>query len=390
MNKRPRLGEDTRRGGSFTERAPLVILGDMRQKLTVEEQIDVMKRHGVLFEDCDENKAADFLTYNTYFFKLKVFENNFRKTEDGLYDGLDFAHLVDLSTIDYRLRALLSSLCLNIEHAMKARFNRLLMDDPNEDGYQIVREFDPERKYVFTGYNNERGGVYHYSPYSEEMVDKFCREPAAWNLWEVVSFSDLQAMYDCYIQKRGLRDNATTFNKSVRILRNAASHSSCLLIGLRREKGKEINPTSYFMTCLSEIGKILQYEDASIGKLKSAVRKYPLVHDYACTLMSFLVMVDSQGIRKSIGKSIQEFSDRFELKYQYSQMKQCPALRDISWGMRYASELAARYIDEHASDFKGNRILHTQPQPIGLRPNKARAAQMRQMAQGNQSAKERT
>lgn len=50
-----------------------------------------------------------FCTSRTYFFKLKAFENNFER-DDGQYHGLDFAYLVDLSTIDCHPRTLLSYL----------------------------------------------------------------------------------------------------------------------------------------------------------------------------------------------------------------------------------------------------------------------------------------
>lgn len=103
-----------------------------RPKYNVGQQIESLKTHGVTFDLYTEVDAQEFLTSRTYFFKLKAFENNFER-DNGQYHGLDFAYLVDLSTIDCHLRTLLSYLCLNLEHALKVRFNQIIMENANED-----------------------------------------------------------------------------------------------------------------------------------------------------------------------------------------------------------------------------------------------------------------
>lgn len=348
---------------------PVGYYGAMRKKLDVSEQIAVLKKHGVTFNLYSEEKAAQFLEHNTYFFKLKAFENNFNKTNDQ-YDGLDFAYLADLSTIDCHLRELLRSLCLNIEHAMKIRFNDLIMDDPNEDGYEIVREFDPEGKYRFGG-DYRYSKVYHYSIYTDGMIRKYCTDPAIWNLWEVVSFRELCDLYDCYLKRANLKDNVTHFNKSVRLLRNAAAHNNCLLIGIK----EEIRITDYLQNCLRTLFAILQRPESELHALYGVARKYPLVHDYACTLMAFLILVDSDGTRNSAADKIDRFVGRMEYKYSYSMMSDCPALAETVKSIRLISGLTTQYIRCHANDFAKNKVLHTKPQARKLKNPMAKVAQ---------------
>lgn len=69
----------------------------MKQRATLDEQINTLVSHGVTFDLMDEEKARRFLSNNSYFFKIKSYENNYRKTIDEsggyVYDNLDFGHL---------------------------------------------------------------------------------------------------------------------------------------------------------------------------------------------------------------------------------------------------------------------------------------------------------
>ena len=77
-------------------------------KLTIDQQIEWMKEKGVTFQYYKEEDAADFLRNNTYFFKLKAFQKDYiQNPKTGKYIGLDFAYLVELSTLDMHLRRLI-------------------------------------------------------------------------------------------------------------------------------------------------------------------------------------------------------------------------------------------------------------------------------------------
>lgn len=45
----------------------------MKKKLTIDEQIEDLKKKGVTFEIMSEEEAKKFLRYNNYYFKLKLY-----------------------------------------------------------------------------------------------------------------------------------------------------------------------------------------------------------------------------------------------------------------------------------------------------------------------------
>ena len=45
----------------------------MKKKLTIDEQIEDLKKKGVTFEIMSEEEAKKFLRYNNYYFKLKSY-----------------------------------------------------------------------------------------------------------------------------------------------------------------------------------------------------------------------------------------------------------------------------------------------------------------------------
>lgn len=332
-----------------------------RPKYSVSQQIESLKSHGVTFNLYTEADAQEFLTSRTYFFKLKAFENNFER-DNGRYRGLDFAYLADLSTIDCHLRTLLSYLCLNLEHALKVRFNQLIMEDANEDGYNIVHNFDEAGEFSFHGdYANSR---YHHSNYTEGLLNKYFEDPSIWNLWEVIDFSTLCKLYKAYLNQRSYKDNATNLFQSIRIMRNASSHNNCLMIGIE----KQIKPTLYVKNCVKELN-----HGENPKQLFDAFRTYPLTHDFAATICGFLILVDSPGVRNTARLKTQDFLHRLTKRYDYSAMsyQDCPKLIETINALQSICKMAIDYFDQHPEDFRTNKILHTRPEPIS--PAKGRA-----------------
>ena len=45
----------------------------MKQSITVDEQIALLKSHGITFELMDEDSAREFLRSRSYFFKIKSY-----------------------------------------------------------------------------------------------------------------------------------------------------------------------------------------------------------------------------------------------------------------------------------------------------------------------------
>ncbi|MFQ7052229.1 MAG: hypothetical protein ACLRRR_11630, partial [Agathobacter rectalis] len=63
----------------------------MKKKLTIDEQIEDLKKKGVTFEIMSEEEAKKFLRYNNYYFKLKSYAKNYPiNPKNGKYVKLNF------------------------------------------------------------------------------------------------------------------------------------------------------------------------------------------------------------------------------------------------------------------------------------------------------------
>lgn len=94
----------------------------MKKKLTIDEQIEDLKKKGVTFEIMSEEEAKKFLRYNNYYFKLKSYAKNYPiNPKNGKYVNLEFAYLVELSKLDMYLRKIILGMCLDVEHILKTR-----------------------------------------------------------------------------------------------------------------------------------------------------------------------------------------------------------------------------------------------------------------------------
>lgn len=109
-----------------------------KRKLSIEEQIADFKEKNIKFELYPEEEAKKFLKYNNYFFKLKSYAHNYSKYSKvelrHKYVNLDFAYLVELSTLDMYFRRVIVGLCLDIEHVLKTRLMYDITKNDDEDG----------------------------------------------------------------------------------------------------------------------------------------------------------------------------------------------------------------------------------------------------------------
>ena len=209
--------------------------------LSVDEQIAHMKQKGITFSIVSEAEAKEFLTNNNYYMKLAAYRTNYNKCQggrrDGQYEKLDFAYLKELSTLDMRLRYFVLEMCLDIEHAVKVKLIARITQNPDEDGYDIVRRFLSERDTSFRilrELQNRKSGEY-----SRNLVSTYYPYFPAWVFVELISFGTLLHFADFYgeLYQDPIADNALM--NTVRDLRNAAAHSNCLMLRL----GEPLDPT---------------------------------------------------------------------------------------------------------------------------------------------------
>lgn len=209
-----------------------------RVKFTIQQQIDRMKENGIKFTIEDEEFAKEYLSYNTYFFKLKAYSKLYDKDRYGKYIDLEFAYLRDLATIDSLLRKIILKIAIDIEHYLKVVMLRDF-NESDEDGYAIVDElksYDPEH-YGLEIEKKLSGKA------CSNLVRKYKDNFAIWNFVEILSFSDFQNLYDLfYIRNRQPKNEYDNpykrvpyhyFFNPVRMLRNAAAHNNCLISSLK-------------------------------------------------------------------------------------------------------------------------------------------------------------
>ncbi|PWG60371.1 Abi family protein [Bifidobacterium catulorum] len=280
--------------------------GRRRNAMTAEEQCNVMAQHGVTFQKCSREDAKRFLQDNTYFFKLKAFDNNFQHDANGVYRNLDFAYLQDLSTIDFELRVLILRMTGDIEHALRIRFNNLI-SRVNEDGYKVIRDYERDQRtfYARQGKTYDSDGNYQKSIYTAGMIDKYLDSKPIWLFWETCTLNNLIHCYRSFLRHRQFQDATYSLLYGVRLLRNAASHHNCLLI----PPSEQVNQTEDLNVMLR---RLLIDETELVETTLQLAKTDPLIHDFACVLLAHANLVKSRGMRSHVIEQIDGFLTRMQ------------------------------------------------------------------------------
>lgn len=245
--------------------------------------ISQMKNKNVKFNYFTEEQTKRFLENNSYYKKITSYENNFHYyVESGMkkYSDLDFAYLVELSTLDMEFRFLVLKMCLNIEHALKIIIiNKCL--EKKEDGYSIIKEYFEEnenvKKEILQHANNS---------YCEELISENRNRIPIWVFLEVISFGEL-CRFCKFLEHKGYFQKweiDVIFN--VRVLRNAAAHNHCLFSRLIRTDVKPINKVRQYVEQMDGITKTQKNQN-----LKSRC-----IHDFVTLLFAFEYYIKSEGI----------------------------------------------------------------------------------------------
>lgn len=223
--------------------------------LTVEEQIQRLEAQGVKFELYPRDKAKVYLEKNNNYFRLKSYRKTFQKYDagenEGKYISLDFAMLVDLSVIDFRLRQQMLPMTLDIEHFEKMRLLKRI-EDEGKDGYRIVADYINSNDIKQDGKitNRVKNDINRgkTSPYIADLIssyENFCYP--AWAFMEVIAFGTFLDFYKfCAEQFDGtsMRNNFYLL-KSIKSMRNACAYNNCILNDLTAGKARH---SSYILT----------------------------------------------------------------------------------------------------------------------------------------------
>lgn len=280
-------------------------------KLSIDDQIKYMKdKSGIKFNVVNEDEARDFLINNNYYFKVKSYAKNYDKystgPNKGKYVNLEFAYLMELSRIDMYFRRFVMKITLDIEHFLKTQLLSDLSENNDEDGYDIVS--DLFCKYPYIKSNLE---VKSKNSACSDLIVKYRNDFAVWNLVETLSFGDFTKLYEIYYKKYKSKSSMENYLWSVKFLRNAAAHNSCLINSLKNPYSSQIKANSKVNTFISKIDGI-----NPVPRKKKMSN--PVVHDFIVTLYVFNKLVKSRKAKKNTMEELKTLMDvRFKKNKSY-------------------------------------------------------------------------
>lgn len=277
-------------------------------KLKVPEIIKYCKNDlGITFNLMDEEKAKEFLEKNNFFFRLKQYCSTCpEQTKSGKYIGLDFGHLVELSTIDMFLRKILLKMTIDLEHYLKVKLVNDCQNNPADDGYEVVEKFLEGHLKL----KEEIAKVNKNTSYGENSFEKYVAAPAVWNFVEMVSFADFISFYAFYYDYMRMKCEYTKHFESVRRIRNACAHNVCMLASFKPVQGFKSDLETNFELLGGNIG-------IGSGTI-SYCMKVPLLNDFAVMLSVYTKLISSPKIKEITIQEIKDFFDgRMVYRKQY-------------------------------------------------------------------------
>jgi len=267
------------------------------KKLTVPEIISYCKDTlGITFNLKSEEEAAVFLAKHNYFFRLKQYADFGEKTKSGKFTNVDFGQMVELSTVDMFLRKLILKMTLDFEHYLKVKIINDSQENPADDGYAVVENFLETHNRVRNLIENLNNSSYFYN---RQVFDKYKEKTSVWSIVEMLGFSDFIDFYAHYYQFFHLKCEYTPHFDSVRRLRNAAAHNTCMISNLK--------PQNWFKSDI-EINFELLGAKLEVGNgVISSCLKVPVLNDFAVMLSNYVKLISSPKIKEKTLEEMQEF-----------------------------------------------------------------------------------
>ncbi len=293
------------------------------KKLTVPEIISYCKETlGITFNIKSEEEASVFLAKHNYFFRLKQYADFGEKTKSGKFINVDFGQMVELSTVDMFLRKLILKMTLDFEHYLKVKIINDSQENSSDDGYAVVENFLETHNRVRHLIENLYNSSYFYN---RQVFDKYKEKTSVWSIVEMLGFSDFIDFYAHYYQYfhlkceytphfdfgstiigepkprcvKALSEARLYHLDSVRRLRNAAAHNTCMISNLK--------PQSWFKSDI-EINFELLGANLEVGNgVISSCLKVPVLNDFAVMLSNYVKLISSPKIKEKTLEEMQEF-----------------------------------------------------------------------------------
>ena len=273
-------------------------------KLTIDSQIEHLMAEGVQFNIMSIEEASDFLMNKTYYFKLKSYIKNYRRSNNGKFSNLEFAYLVELSVLDAHFRSKVLDLCLSIEHQLKTMIMRSITENEQEDGFSIIQELfetDPQIKDDILRKTNSA---------SFDLRSHYVDEIPVWVFLELCLYSSLIKLFSLYYEKVDSKvcKNLIPLIYSSKYLRNAAAHNSCLLNSLRIEYSYQGKPFRSSPKVVSTVRKLKVVSPKSIKR----ILHNRVIHDFIASLILFKEICKSSKMYSNV---MADFEELFKIRF---------------------------------------------------------------------------
>ncbi|MGE7604224.1 Abi family protein [Peribacillus sp. NPDC097675] len=277
------------------------ISGKEKRKLTFDEMIEHLEEKNIQFNLINKVEARQMLEYSNYLYKITAYRKNFEKSKHGKYNNLEFGILYDLATIDMRLRYLVLQMSLDIEHSIKTIILSDITNNPNEDGYSIVRNFLAYTNETIDDYMHPMKWETHYN---YGIYNKHHVNPPVWVLFEIITFGKFVKFVEFYSKTRDKRKykDLEKVLKYVKNIRNSSAHNSPVLIDIAKIK-QFSSPTATITSFVRKVDSITN--ESSRKRLSN--RK---THDLTALLYVFDKYVKSKGIKDNRYKELKLLLDR--------------------------------------------------------------------------------
>lgn len=286
-----------------------------KPKKTSVQLIKHLENKGVKFNIYSRVKAYEFLSERNNYMRLASYRKNYEKDINGKYINLEFAYLVELSTLDMYFRTQIIKMCLDVEHCLKVQMLSHIENNTAENGYDIVDEFLqlPKNEYIVSVIQRNSQSAYcgdmikRYFNVNNQTMSFDC---PVWVLMELLQFGDFLNFYCYYYDKYQTSHIEKSILNLVKSLRNACAHNNCILHDLH--KSKNTSAPTKISKYISQFGDIGKQERQS--KLSSR-----FLLEFAALLYVYDLVV-SEEVKKHTQNSLKDFfKKRFVYKKQYFQ-----------------------------------------------------------------------